>query len=130
MSTNSSVTGYSQDRKDGMKMYYDLVESGKRIKELRKRKGLSQSILAEQIGVHVKTISKAERGIIGLSVDNLLILAEYFSTSIDYLVRGKGQDVKSEELISILRNINDEQQKVVCQILKNILNFSELNKSN
>ena len=106
-------------------MYYDLIESGKRIKELRTNKGLSQSILAEKIGVHVKTISKAERGIIGLSVDNLLNLAEYFCTSIDYLVIGNRQDAESEELISLLRNMNNEQQKVVYQILKNILNFSE-----
>ena len=44
-------------------MYYDLVESGKRIKNLRKEKGLSQNALAETLGIHVKTVSKAERGI-------------------------------------------------------------------
>lgn len=35
----------------GMKMYYDLVESGKRIKALRKEHGLTQEQLAEQLGV-------------------------------------------------------------------------------
>lgn len=64
-------------------MYYDLVESGKRIKKLRNEKGLSQNTLAEALGIHVKTVSKAERGIIGLSVDNLLVLADYFDTSFD-----------------------------------------------
>lgn len=35
----------------GTKMYYDLVESGKRIKALRKEHGLTQEQLAEQLGV-------------------------------------------------------------------------------
>lgn len=64
-------------------MYYDLVESGKRIKNLRKEKGLSQNALAETLGIHVKTVSKAERGIIGLSVDNLIQISSYFNVSLD-----------------------------------------------
>ncbi len=35
----------------GTKMYYDLVESGKRIKALRKEHGLTQEQLAEQLAV-------------------------------------------------------------------------------
>ncbi len=37
-------------------MYYDLVESGKRIKALRKEHGLTQEQLAEQLGVAANTI--------------------------------------------------------------------------
>ena len=43
----------------GTKMYYDLVESGKRIKALRKEHGLTQEQLAEQLGVAANTIALA-----------------------------------------------------------------------
>lgn len=57
-------------------MNYNTELSGKRIAELRKKEGLSQANLSEKIGLHLKTISKAERGVNGLSVDNLIALAE------------------------------------------------------
>ena len=41
-------------------MYYDLVESGKRIKALRKEHGLTQEQLAEQLGVAANTIARIE----------------------------------------------------------------------
>ena len=43
-------------------MYYDLVESGKRIRELRKQFGLTQEELAERLGVALNTISRIEIG--------------------------------------------------------------------
>ena len=51
----------------GTKMYYDLVESGKRIKALRKEHGLTQEQLAEQLGVAANTIARIETGNRGIS---------------------------------------------------------------
>lgn len=47
-------------------MNYNIELSGKRIAELRSKAGISQAKLSELIGLHVKTISKAERGVNGL----------------------------------------------------------------
>ena len=44
----------------GTKMYYDLVESGKRIKALRKEHGLTQEQLAEQLGELADNLSDEE----------------------------------------------------------------------
>ena len=104
-------------------MYYDLVESGKRIKKLRKEKGLSQNALAETLGIHVKTVSKAERGIIGLSVDNLLILADYFDALLDYLVKGTELELSNNKLIDIIEKMNSKQQEAAYTILESILKF-------
>lgn len=51
----------------GTKMYYDLVESGKRIKALRKEHGLTQEQLAEQLGVAANTIARIETGNRGIT---------------------------------------------------------------
>ena len=48
-------------------MYYDLVESGKRIKALKKEHGLTQEQLAEQLGVAANTIARIETGNRGIS---------------------------------------------------------------
>lgn len=90
-----------ETRKDGLIMYYDLVESGKRIKNLRKEKGLSQNALAETLGIHVKTVSKAERGIIGLSVDNLIQISSYFNVSLDYLILGQNKELNIFDRIAL-----------------------------
>lgn len=49
---------------------------------------MSQSKLAETLGIHVKTVSKSERRVVGLSVDNLVLIAQYFEVSLDYLIIG------------------------------------------
>lgn len=36
---------------------YDLVESGKRIRKLREKKGMTQEQLADMVGVSYKTIN-------------------------------------------------------------------------
>ena len=45
-------------------MYYDIVESGKRIKEMRKKAGLTQAELAEKLGISQSYISRIEKKVI------------------------------------------------------------------
>lgn len=43
-------------------MYYDIVESGKRIKEMKKKAGMTQEQLAEEIGISREVIARIETG--------------------------------------------------------------------
>lgn len=70
-------------------MYYDLVESGKRIKELRKKHGLTQERLAEQLGIAVNTVARIEIGNRGISIDLAIELAVRFDTTLDYIFLGR-----------------------------------------
>lgn len=70
-------------------MYYDLVESGKRIKSLRKQHGLTQEELAEQLGIAVNTVSRIEIGNRGISIDLAIELAVRFDTTLDYIFLGR-----------------------------------------
>lgn len=70
-------------------MYYDLVESGKRIKSLRKQHGLTQEELAEQLGIAVNTVSRIEIGNRGISIDLAIELAVRFHTTLDYIFLGR-----------------------------------------
>ena len=70
-------------------MYYDLVESGKRIKALRKKHGLTQERLAEQLCIAVNTVARIEIGNRGISIDLAIELAVRFDTTLDYIFLGR-----------------------------------------
>jgi transcriptional regulator with XRE-family HTH domain len=61
---------------------------GQRIYEERKKKGLSQGVLAEQLDVSAKAVSKWETGEAQPTLDNVSRLAEIFGVSTDYLLKG------------------------------------------
>lgn len=62
---------------------------GDKIKELRKKAGLTQQQLANTIGVSRSTIGMLEKNLQGVGNDTLLKLAEFFNVSVDYLLSDK-----------------------------------------
>ena len=69
-------------------MYYDQKESGKRIAELRKEKGLTQDQLAEKLNISTSNLGKLERGLQSFSIDLLIEIGFFFGVSTDYLLLG------------------------------------------
>lgn len=57
-----------------------------RIRELRKRIGLTQVTLAARIGVAQNTVSNWELGKIDVDTDSLKFLADMFNCSVDYIL--------------------------------------------
>ncbi len=61
-------------------------EFGKKLKELRIEKGLSQRKLGEIFGVCNQTISFWEIGSREPDLDTLIVIAKYFDVTVDYLL--------------------------------------------
>lgn len=59
---------------------------GNRINELRKERGLSQHALAKQIGVSQKAIDYWERNVNEPKASYIVLLADYFGVTADYLL--------------------------------------------
>ena len=57
-----------------------------RIKELRKKKGISQLKLAMDLNMSQNTVSRYETGEREPGIAELVKIADYFGVSIDYLV--------------------------------------------
>ena len=57
-----------------------------RLKELRRKKGLSQLRLAIELNTTQNTISRYETGEREPGISELIKLADYFNVSIDYLL--------------------------------------------
>lgn len=70
-------------------MYYDQILSGRRIREMRILKGMTQEQLADAVGQTVDHIRKIENGKRGCSIDLLAEMSACLDVSLDYLVLGK-----------------------------------------
>lgn len=70
-----------------------------KLKEIRKNEGLSQEQLAEKIGVSRQAITKWETGKGLPDVENMVIIAEIFKTTLDELL--KDSVVKKEQNIPV-----------------------------
>lgn len=57
-----------------------------RVKELREALHLSQETLGNSVGISQQVISKIERDDRRLTKDNMLVLADFFHVSTDYLI--------------------------------------------
>lgn len=58
---------------------------GERLKELRLKKGLTQRVVAENMGISKPIMSQYESGQRLPSVPKLIHLANYYKVSLDYL---------------------------------------------
>ncbi len=67
-----------------------------RMKELRNKQGLSQKLLAEQMGCSQQSIAKWETGGATPNPDALSRLADIFSVSVDYLI-GRADPMYDQE---------------------------------
>ena len=61
----------------------------KGLKEIRKKKKLSQLKVAFDLNISREAISYYENGKRSPSIDMLLTFSEYYNVSIDYLITGK-----------------------------------------
>ena len=99
-------------------MYYDVQKSAERIRKLRESRRLTQNEAAEKMGFSLGGYRKLEQGWNGGSVDSLILVAEFYHVSLDYLVYGENRDY-----ISGLLNGLTEKQK--CIVRSNMANLVE-----
>ena len=57
-----------------------------RLQRLRERKRISRKVLSELCGLYPDAVRKYERGEAEPSMASLVLLAEYFEVSVDYLL--------------------------------------------
>ncbi len=80
------------------------------IRNLRKAKGLTQEQFAEIMGVSLQSVSRWETGISEPNIQVIAEIADYFETSIDYLVGAK-TDKESKELKNLFDDLQNAMSK-------------------
>lgn len=88
-----------------------------RIKEVRESKGLSQTIVAEKLGVSKQSVANWENGNVMPSIDMLIKISRYFNVSSDYLLGMENKkiinvsDLTLEEVSHIQAIVDDIKSK-------------------
>lgn len=98
-------------------MYYDVQKSAERIRDLRIDSNLTQSEAAERMGFSLSGYCKLEQGQNGGSIDSLIMVADYYHISIDYLVYGEDRDYIS----SLSEGLTDNQKRIVRATTENLI---------
>lgn len=98
----------------GQEMYFNQVEFGKRVKQARADKHLTQMQLAEILGIEWQQLSRIERGVSGCSNELLVSLSEALNVSTDFLLKGIESD--SELLIKQISILMDQLSVFRAQI--------------
>lgn len=108
-----------------------MIRIGK-LKELRKRKKLSQTEVAEKLGVSLNTISNYERGERTPDVKTLNELAKLYDVSVDYLI--ENEETKSaeewfDEVASSKKGrLTAGQQRVLKELILEFVEANEINQ--
>ena len=118
---------------------------GKKIREFRKKKSLSQIELGEKIGVGDTTISAYERGLINLNLNTIFSLAEVLEVKVDdffpdresnksYLEQAKGMGINDFEpkdalflkkLIEKAASMNEEDREKFMENIRFTVEYFE-----
>ena len=113
----------------------------KNLKFLRNKKGISQQQLADVIGISQQSINKYENHNIEPDISTLIAFADYFNTSVDYLIGNTDIDRKIEAvhqydlnneeaaLIEKFRLLSREEKDSILLVAKNYNKLKQTTKS-
>jgi transcriptional regulator with XRE-family HTH domain len=95
------------------------MDFGKRIIELRKTKGISQTELASQLGIHKNVLGRYEREEAKPSIEVAKNIADLLEVSLDYLTGKIDTEVDKEIVDKVLTIQNlpeDERNRILFTI--------------
>ena len=93
-------------------------EIGKRIREYRKLKNLSQEQLAEKINISTTHMSHIETGSTKLSLQVLVDIAKVLNVNTDDLIFEQKSQILVNRINNILSECNEEQIEVITNIVE------------
>jgi transcriptional regulator with XRE-family HTH domain len=120
---------YNEDMPKGRPTDSPRTEFGSRLVELREKRGLTQSQVAENLGVSTRAYAFWERKPVALRAEQIARLADIFEVSADVLVgrdaprpKRNGPKGKLEKLFDVARELPRGQQEKITAILEPFVN--------
>lgn len=117
----------SQMTPEDKQLYKEL---GQRIAQARKALGLTQTQVAEQLGISQQTLAHYEVGRLRIAVSTLVPLAEILHSSVDELLHGqeaakgnnkRGPASKLQQQIEQVRQLPRAKQQFVMEMLDTVI---------
>jgi transcriptional regulator with XRE-family HTH domain len=109
-----------------MKTNESMSDFGKRLKELRKSRGLTQVALAQISSISRRAIAHYETQVIKTPIDKINILADVLNVSVDELLgkskskSRKGVPFKIMKHVRIIEQLPAKDQHAIFQLVKSL----------
>ena len=90
---------------------------------MRKQRSWTQKQLAEKLGVRYQQLNKYQGGLNTPPADKLIVLAEVFQTSVDFLLTGERSEqrplhnVRMLERFQAMEDFEPEDQEVILRLI-------------
>lgn len=105
-------------------MAVDFTIIGKRLKEARKNKGLTQDQLSEKMGVSIAYLSKVETGKIHINLERLSQICAILDITEGKILNGSSNHSEKylhSEFYNLLKKCSSKEQKLAYNILQCII---------
>ena len=102
-------------------MAVDFCIIGKRLKDARKKKGLTQEQLVEKMGVSIAYLSKVETGKIHINLERLSEICSLLGVTEGEILNGVSNHSEKylhSEFYELLRKCSAKEQRLAYQILQ------------
>ena len=102
---------------------YPLI--GKRIKQKRTEKKLTQEQMASDLSISTYYISKIENGKSAPTLETLALISNYLELDLAFLITGSSkleETYNLEKLEDIIKKANDKQLDLIIRLAKAVLN--------
>lgn len=97
------------------------VQIGMNIQREREKAGYTQDKLSELIGLGTKSLSSAERGVVGVSLSTLKQICTVLSISADRLIFGETQKHDTKQISERLERLSPRQFEIACDMLNSLM---------
>lgn len=105
------------------------VEIGRNIQREREKAGYTQEGLSEMIGLGPKSLSSAERGVVGVSLSTLKQICTVLSIPSDRLIFGELEKQDVSQISERLERLSPRQFEVACKVLNSLMEAFALSES-
>ena len=102
------------------------VFAGAQIQAARERAGLTQDKLSELVGVSTNHLSAIERGVYGISLDNLRKICRLLNVSADYILFGNAPGKEEIAVAQRLTAVDPKYREQVMRGVEVLLEISEM----
>ena len=102
------------------------IDFGKRLKKERKLRKLTQEQMAEKFDISLKHYGAVERGLTGLSTENLIYLSNILGLSLDYLLKGEasGNTSPLKEIDELFLRCPPSKRMYLLEVLRSAVQLS------
>jgi transcriptional regulator with XRE-family HTH domain len=98
-----------------------FLKIGRKIQEYLDQSGVTQSDLADQIGVSKQVMNKIIHGKKAINVEEISRIAASIRVSIDDLLSGDVQVPKAESFVMMMRNVSNPNTKDDLRLLNHVM---------